>query len=157
VRQGAIGTFTKDKWPEKHGAVKDAVFGLKVNGISDVVEAPYGYTFARRCLVEKVHTAHILIRYTGAKNAGDDIDRTREQAQSLAMEMYGSAKAGGDFATLAQEKSEDASSERGGDLGTVGRGLFVPPYETAAFALKAGGISAPVETKYGFHVIKRVE
>lgn len=157
VRRGAIGTFTRDRWPEKHGALEEAVFAAKVNGITPVVEAPYGFTFARRCKVEKVHTRHILVRYAGAKRAPEDVKRTREEAQALAMEIYGKAKGdGADFEALAREYSEDSSAERGGDMGEVGRGLFVPPYEEAAFALKPGSISAPVETVFGFHVIQRL-
>ena len=65
--------------------------------------------------------------------------------------------AGADFEALAKKRSEDSSAERGGDLGSVGRGLFAPAYETAAFALKPGELSAVIETDFGFHVIQRVE
>jgi peptidyl-prolyl cis-trans isomerase SurA len=158
VRGGAIGTFARDDWPEKHGAMEESVFSLKVGEIGPVVKAPYGFTFAHRCKVEKVHTRHILVRYKGAANAPEDVARTREQAKALAEKLRGQAAApGADFAALAKEHSEDGSAEKGGDLGTVGRGLFVPPYEEAAFALEPGKISAVVESKYGFHVIERVE
>ena len=58
---------------------------------------------------------------------------------------------------LAREHSEDSSAERGGDLGEVGRGIFAPPYENAAFQLAAGAVSDVVETDFGYHVIQRVE
>jgi len=158
VRGGAIGTFTRDDWPEKHAAMKGSVFSLKVGEIGPIIKAPYGFTFARRCKVEKVHTRHILVRYEGAANAPDDLKRTKEEAKALAEKLRGQAAApSADFAALAREHSEDGSAEKGGDLGTVGRGLFVPPYEEAAFALAPGEVSEVVESKFGFHVIQRAE
>jgi len=65
--------------------------------------------------------------------------------------------AGADFEALAKKQSEDGSAERGGDLGSVGRGLFAPSYESAAFALKPGEVSAVVESDFGFHIIQRIE
>ena len=113
---------------------------------------------AQRCKVEKVHTRHILVRYKGAKNAEPKIKRSKEEAQKLAEKLRAEATAPkADFAALAKKKSEDSSAERGGDLGDVGRGLFAPAYEAAAFALGPGEVSAVVETDFGFHVIQRVD
>jgi parvulin-like peptidyl-prolyl isomerase/nicotinamidase-related amidase len=65
------------------------------------------------------------------------------------------AKGGEDFAKLAREISEDkASAVQGGDLGFVGPGELVAPFEQAAFALKKGEISAPVRTPFGYHAIR---
>jgi parvulin-like peptidyl-prolyl isomerase len=67
------------------------------------------------------------------------------------------ARAGEDFAKLAQENSDDGSKEQGGDLGFFQRGRMVPDFEQAAFALKPGGISDVVTTQFGYHVIKATE
>lgn len=157
-RGGLIGTYTRDDWPAAHDAIKAAVFTLQVGQTTEVLEAPYGFVVARRCPVEKIHTRHILVRYRGARNAPDDITRTKEAARALAAEIKNALAApGADFAAIARDRSEDASAERGGDLGEVGRGRLAPEYEAAAFALTPNQISDPIETEFGFHIIQRLE
>ena len=64
-------------------------------------------------------------------------------------------KAGEDFATLAGEYSQDpGSASAGGSLGYFARGVMVPEFEDVAFSLAIGEISAPVQSDYGFHIIK---
>jgi hypothetical protein len=158
LKGGAMGTYGRDNWPEKYAPLKDLVFALGIGETSAVVEHPHGLVIAQRCKLEKVHTRHILVRYKGAKNAEAKIKRSKADALALAGEVHAEASAAGaDFEALARKRSEDGSAERGGDLGPVGRGMFAPPYEAAAFALKAGEVSAVVESDFGFHVIQRVE
>ena len=58
------------------------------------------------------------------------------------------------FAELAQEKSDDkGSAQRGGALGRFGKGMMIPDFENAAYALKAGEMSAPVKSTVGWHII----
>ena len=156
-RGGLLGTYTQEDWPEMHGALRDPIFAADVGELTPVVEAPYGYLFAERCPVELIHTRHILVRYAGAKNAPEDIERDEAAARALAEELRRSVADGADFEEAARDKSEDGSAERGGDVGVVGRGVLAPAYEEAAFALAPGEISAVVETDFGFHVIQRVE
>lgn len=156
-RGGLIGTYGRDEWPPQHNAIRSAVFELSEGQVSDILNAPYGYVLARRCPVEMAHTRHILIRYAGARNAGDDVTRTREQARSEAEELRARVeREGADFAALARERSEDGSAENGGDLGSLGRGRLSPPYEQAAFALSPEQISDVVESPFGFHIIQRL-
>ena len=79
----------------------------------------------------------------------------RAAALHLADSLYQALRAGADFPTLAKKFSADsASAVQGGELGWFRRGVMVKPFEDAAFRLKPGDISEPVETKFGFHVIQ---
>jgi peptidyl-prolyl cis-trans isomerase C len=63
--------------------------------------------------------------------------------------------AGADFGTLAKENSSCGSARNGGDLGMFGRGMMVKPFEEAAFNAEVGTVSEPVQTQFGYHLIKR--
>ena len=58
------------------------------------------------------------------------------------------------FEELAKEYSKGPSKQKGGDLGHVNRGQMVPEFEYAAFSTPIGGVSDPVKTRYGWHLIK---
>lgn len=89
---------------------------------------------------ETVTASHILVK-------------TEPEAKALLEEL----KNGKDFAELAKEKSTGPSGPQGGSLGSFGRGRMVPAFEKAAFSLKAGEVSEPVKTRFGWHVIKVTE
>lgn len=61
---------------------------------------------------------------------------------------------GDDFEEVAKQKSTDATAQRGGDLGYFQRGQFAPEFERAVFELKTGEISAPIRTRFGYHVVR---
>lgn len=98
---------------------------------------------------EQVRARHILVRVE--EDAGD---AAKAEARGRAEEALARIKAGADFAAVAAETSEDSSAARGGDLGLFRRGLMVPEFEAAAFALEPGEVSDLVETQFGFHIIK---
>lgn len=72
-----------------------------------------------------------------------------------AVNLQEQVKAGGDFAALAGQHSKCPSGRNGGNLGAFGRGQMVKPFEDAAFALPVGETSGPVQTQFGYHLIKR--
>jgi peptidyl-prolyl cis-trans isomerase C len=64
-------------------------------------------------------------------------------------------KNGKSFEELAKQSSKCPSGEKGGDLGSFGKGQMVPQFENAAFKLEIGEISGPVKTQFGYHIIKK--
>jgi len=75
---------------------------------------------------------------------------TAEQAKAIVEELRG----GADFAESAKAKSTGPSGPRGGALGWFGTGAMVPEFEAAVVALSPGDISDPVQTQFGWHVIR---
>lgn len=75
--------------------------------------------------------------------------------EAVALAIIERLNKGEDFGTLAVELSTDTGSgPQGGDLGWFGKGAMVAPFEEAAFALKVGEISQPVQSEYGYHIIQ---
>ena len=100
---------------------------------------------------EQLRARHILV----AVKAGRD----DAQAKARAEELLAQLRQGRPFDELAREASDDKGSrQRGGDLGTFGKGSMVPEFEAAAFALtKPGQLSEPVKSQFGYHVIELLE
>lgn len=91
-----------------------------------------------------------LLAIPRAVSAADTI-AARERALALRAEIAGGAK----FEDVARRESADSgSAARGGDLGAGARGRFVPEFEQAAYALQPGQLSEPVQTQFGYHVIR---
>lgn len=102
-----------------------------------------------------IRASHILISYEGAERAAST--RSKEEALQLAQDIQKRAGAGEDFEELARAYSDCPTAEKGGDLGFFKKGRMVKPFEDASFALEPGKVSGVVETKYGYHVIKRTQ
>lgn len=99
---------------------------------------------------EKYRISHIFMNpKTG--------DRIQKMAKDFAQLLLDSLKKGADFETLAKRHSQDASAPSGGDLGSLKRGVSVPEFEAAAFALAPNQISEVVRTDRGYHIIKLIE
>lgn len=97
---------------------------------------------------EVVKASHILINTNG----------NNDSALTVANDLYKRAKAGEDFAMLARQYSQDkGSGTKGGDVGYFGKDQMVKPFEEAAFAAQVGEITSPVESRFGYHIIKVVD
>ena len=96
-----------------------------------------------------VEARHILLRVD--ENATPEAAKT---AQERALSILKLAQEGKDFAGLAKQYSEGPTRDRGGYLGTFTREDMVKPFADMAFSLKAGEISEPVRTRFGWHIIK---
>jgi len=89
---------------------------------------------------EEVRARHILVE-------------TEDEAKAILEQI----KSGGDFATLAKEKSKDPGGADGGDLGFFAKGQMVPEFSEVAFKMYEGQLSNPVKTQFGWHIIKLEE
>lgn len=104
--------------------------------------------------VTDMAASHILIAYAGAPSASTDITRSKAEALALAQEVKAKLDNGSRFETLAVQYSDGPSGKDGGDLGTFGIGKMVAPFEKVVIEQKQGEISDPVETQFGYHIIR---
>lgn len=121
-------------------ALHNAYFRREIESqiTEEKLKARYEKQVAEMAPQKEVRARHILLK-------------TQEEAKGVIAELEG----GADFEALAKEKSTGPSGPQGGDLGFFTRGRMVPEFEQAAFALEPGTFSKePVQTQFGFHVIK---
>ena len=139
--------MTEGEFLERYNAMLDTLrkeAGLSEADYRRIIEADLLYDklqdlFASQVPTseEQVHARHILVE-------------AEEEAQTVLARL----EAGEDFVSLAKELSTDESTrEDGGDLGWFPRGMMVPEFEEAAFALQPGETSDIVQTSFGYHII----
>lgn len=112
----------------------DAVGNAEVT--QEDLQAAYDAQFGDVDAVMEYNASHILVETEGEAEA-----------------LIGELEDGADFAEMAQTHSTGPSGPNGGLLGWFSAGMMVPTFEEAAFALEVGDISAPVETRFGWHII----
>lgn len=106
----------------------------------DAVETEYARRYAAEEPKLEYNAAHILV-----------------PEEDDAKEIADLAKGDADFAELAKERSTGPSGPNGGNLGWFGDGQMVPEFEAGVKSLEAGGVSDPIKTQFGWHVIKLIE
>jgi peptidyl-prolyl cis-trans isomerase D len=114
------------------------------------IQAHYQANLARYSEPEQRRASHILI----TANAADPtaLKQARARAEALLKQVQASPAS---FGQLAREHSQDpGSAARGGDLDWFPRGLMVKPFEDAVFAMREGEIRGPVQSDFGFHIIR---
>lgn len=103
---------------------------------------------------EQRRASHILLELPSSADAKER-EAAREKVLAQARELVLALRKGADFAALARQHSKDSgSAAQGGDLGFFGREAMVKSFADAAFALKTGEISEPVESEFGIHIIR---
>ena len=142
---------------EKQGLTEDQLFKLRLNYLTDralrraysklaisdtitpeAVKAEYDKQVAAIPDEDEIHARHILVS-------------TEDDAKAIKAQLDG----GADFIELAKAKSiEPNAAQSGGDLGYFKRGVMVKPFADAVFAMQVGQISDPVQTQFGWHIIK---
>lgn len=118
-----------------------ALQGVASSAVTDAaLQKAYDAKFSNAAETKEYHAAHILVK-------------TEEEAKTLKSEI----DAGADFAEMAKEHSSDGAAAGGGDLGWFSDGMMVKPFQDAVVALEVGAVSAPVQTQFGWHLVKLIE
>ncbi len=139
--------------------IEKAMYNTPVGKVyPEPIKTPFGYHIIKitdkRPVKYKIRASHILIKYIKGEDGKIDTAATKAKAE----EVYEKLKNGEDFAKLAKEYSDDkGNKDRGGDLGFFKRRDMVKPFDEVAFNLEPGKYSEPVQTRYGFHIIKVTE
>ena len=115
------------------------------------------FCFGREKIIPPMRASHILVPWKGAQRAPANVTWNKEEALKKAKGLLAKIQGGEDFAKLARENSSCPSSARGGDLGPFRSGRMVPAFEAAVVKSKVGGVSGPIETPFGYHVILRTQ
>ncbi len=151
IQQTVLGQSFEGDWPRRITLALDnetrsliaaeVVEGILANALKPgLVEKFYQDRYENGEQSLEYNAAHILVE-------------TEEEAQQIKIDL----DEGADFAETAREKSTGPSGPRGGDLGWFGPGVMVPSFEAAVLELEEGEVSAPVETQFGWHVIKLMD
>lgn len=137
---------------------ENAAYNTKVGEVSMPVRTRFGYhilkVFDKRDARGQILTAHIMASTRGMQTAADSL-AAKQKLEEIQLKI----KQGVDFAELAKQFSDDpGSASKGGQLPWFSTGKMVPEFEEAAFSLKNNGdVSEIIQTKFGFHIIKRLD
>jgi peptidyl-prolyl cis-trans isomerase SurA len=136
-----------------------AAYQTEVDGVSMPVRTRFGYHLVKvhnkRSARGQILVAHIMVENPRLNATAEDSLSMKAKVD----EIYKKLKAGEDFALLAQQNSDDKGSARkGGELPWFGTGRMVPEFENAAFSLANNGdFSQPIQTRFGWHIVKRLD
>ena len=118
-------------------ALQDVVQGAVTDS---ALQAAYDARFKDAAPQTEYNAAHILV-----------------DSEAKAIELKSQIDGGADFAELARVNSSDGAAQNGGDLGWFGLGMMVRPFEVAVVTMAAGDVKGPVQTDFGWHLIKLTE
>ena len=153
--QGGYIGYMKAILPSGYYQLETAIYNLKPGGISKPVRSPRGYHIVQlhstRASLPEIELAQILVKKK--KKSKDHAPEKRKIA-----DMHNRLIRGVPFEEMALKESEDQTTARkGGRIGFVSVGQYDAEFEKAIFALSENGqISEPIETRIGFHILKRL-
>ena len=149
--ENAFATYNVSTLPEN---ISNQLETLKPG----VVVGPYqeGNSFKLIKMVKIASDTNYFVRASNILITWDDAsDASKKKAKDKARQVLNEIRGGASFAAKAFEYNNDATKEKGGDLGWFGKGAMVKPFEDAAFkAAKKGLINDVIETNYGYHIIE---
>jgi len=154
---GQLGLRSLSRYP---ALFVNATQTLAVGEVAELVRSPAGFHILK--VVEKVapsaptlavtqhHARHILLVPGARLSEAEARQRLADYRQRVLAKKA-------DFAALAREHSQDGSAANGGDLGWAGPGMFVPEFEATLNRLAPGEVSAPLQSRFGLHLIQLLE
>jgi peptidyl-prolyl cis-trans isomerase SurA len=152
AKGGEMGSRALDKYPD---LFTDAIKGVKVGGVTALVRSGAGFHILKvvsrgeesGLTITQTRVRHIVLRPSAALN----IDAAERRLLEFRQQIASGAKT---FEELARQYSEDGSAPQGGDLGWASPGSFVPEFEEAMDKLPISGLSMPVRSRFGVHLIQ---
>ena len=148
--------------------MENAIFNLKIGEYTQTpIRTDFGYFLIKLLDIkprEFIDVSHILIPFANNNEELGPLVQDSAAAMRLADSLHNLLARGGNFEELARRFSSDKSnSGKGGNLGVYSRStgiagsneILVPEFQTAAFELRDGQVSKPVQTQFGIHLIKR--
>ncbi len=153
---GLVGWVTASQIPDIN--FENAVFATPVGTTSPVFKTKYGYHILK-VVKERPSSGTVTVQHVLIKTPKDAKPAELTKAKIKTDSIYSAIKAGADFDEMAQKYSDDKmSAANGGKLEAFGTGKMVLPFQEAAFALKnPGDVAPPVQTTFGWHIIRLVE
>ncbi len=152
---GDLGWRKPDQVPS---LLADVIAGMKQGDVSDLIRSAGGIHIVKldgvrdsaKQMVTQTHARHILLRTNEVLTDAD----AKQRLEQLRIRLEG----GDDFAELARSHSTDTvSAANGGDLGWSNPGDLVPAFEEVMNSLEPGGLSHPIQTEYGWHLLQVLE
>ena len=143
LEQSMAGKLSRHDTLAVENQRRGMVSGLALQGViaaavtDATLQAAYDARFKDAAALTEWNASHILVE-------------TEQQAKDLKALIDG----GADFAELAKANSSDGAAANGGSLGWFGAGMMVKPFEDAVVAMKPGEVVGPVQTQFGWHLVK---
>ncbi|MBA4367931.1 MAG: hypothetical protein C0403_09875 [Desulfobacterium sp.] len=141
---------TEPKIKVKYLRFSPEAYKSDIQVTNDEIQEYYDNNQAAYSVEKTVEARHILIRLD-EKAPPEKVEETKTEADRIAKEAKEGKK---DFSELAKKYSQDSTKDKGGYLGKFVKEAMVKPFSDKAFSMNPGEISDPVQTQFGWHIIK---